>query len=190
VVLKNLADAEPLARTLLDAGIRAIEVTLRSDCALQAIRRIRDLCPDIYLGVGTVKNKQDLQAARDAGAQFAFSPGITERLLETSDVLSFPLVPGVSTISEIMLGMEYDVQHFKLFPASCVNGLSLLKAIQGPFPSLQFCPTGGVNADNMREYLALPNVISVGGSWMVPSEKIQQQDWDGIGQLCESITTS
>lgn len=187
VVIERLDDAEPLARTIRAAGIRAIEVTLRSDCALQAIRRIRDACSDMYVGVGTVKNTHDLQAAHHAGAQFAFSPGITERLLDASKTLSLPFVPGVSTISDIMLGIEYALRYFKLFPARCVNGISFLKAVHGPFPELLFCPTGGVRADNIREYLAQPNVISVGGSWMVPSEKIQQHDWAAIGLLCENI---
>jgi len=172
-----------LCRALLEGGMKAVEITLRTDAALEAIAAVRSELPGMAVASGTVTNPQELQAACDVGCEFHVSPGITESLLAAAREASVTLVPGVATPSEIMLGMDYGLDCFKLFPAVPVGGMSLLKALAGPFPNLVFCPTGGLNPDNFRDFLALPNVVCCGGSWMVAPELVKQGAWDTITRL-------
>jgi len=172
-----------LCRALLEGGMGAVEITLRTDAALEAITAVRSELPGMAVASGTVTNPQELQAAIEAGCDFHVSPGITESLLAAAREATVALVPGVATPSEIMLGMDYGLDCFKLFPAVPVGGISLLKALAGPFPKLVFCPTGGLKPDTFRDFLALPNVVCCGGSWMVAPELVKQGAWDTITRL-------
>ncbi len=187
IVIHELEQAIPLATALFAGGIHIFEVTLRTPVALDAIKLLASTFPDALIGAGTVTNPQHLQQVSEAGARFAISPGLTHSLLMTGRKSSIPLIPGIASISELMEGLEEGYTHFKLFPAAVVGGMSLLKAIYGPFPEVRFCPTGGINEKNYRDYLALPNVSCVGGSWIVPDEAIKNNDWALISELSVSL---
>ena len=174
-----------LAQALAEGGMKAIEVTLRTEAALDAMVAVREAVPGLVVGSGTVTNPGDLHRAMDAGCRFHVSPGLTPALLDAAREAGVDLVPGVATPSEIMLGMDYGIRCFKLFPAVPVGGMSLLKALYGPFPDLVFCPTGGLNPDNFRSFLALPNVVCCGGTWMVASDLVRGKQWDMIKVLAE-----
>jgi 2-dehydro-3-deoxyphosphogluconate aldolase/(4S)-4-hydroxy-2-oxoglutarate aldolase len=186
ITAEDVESTVALSRALLDGGMRAVEITLRTDAALEAIAAVRSALPDMTVAAGTVTNPRELQAAVSAGCDFHVSPGLTEPLLAAAREAAVTLVPGVATPSEIMLGMDYGLDCFKLFPAVPVGGIALLKALAGPFPGLAFCPTGGLNPENFRDFLALPNVVCCGGSWMVAPELVRQGDWDTIRQLAAS----
>lgn len=173
-----------LARALLAGGIHGIEITLRNDTALDALIAVKEAKLDMQIGVGTVTNANRVQQVAEIGVDFAVSPGITRSVLEAAQEAQLSLLPGVSSPSEIMLGQEYGLDFFKLFPAGALNGTYMLKALHGPFPETKFCPTGGVSPDNVNEYLQLPNVICAGGSWMVPTTLIKDQAWEAITQSC------
>jgi 2-dehydro-3-deoxyphosphogluconate aldolase/(4S)-4-hydroxy-2-oxoglutarate aldolase len=172
VVIDEAAHAVPLARALVAGGIRAIEITLRTSAALEAVQAIAREVPDAIPGVGTALTGADVLAALDAGARFIVSPGATPALLEAAIGAGLPFLPGVATASELMAGMAAGLSAFKFFPAAQAGGVEGLKALAGPFPHARFCPTGGVNAANATSYLALPNVTCVGGSWLAPRELI------------------
>jgi 2-dehydro-3-deoxyphosphogluconate aldolase / (4S)-4-hydroxy-2-oxoglutarate aldolase len=180
VVIDDAAQAEPLARVLLASGIKTIEVTLRTDAALDAIREIARTAPEMIVGAGTVLNLTDLEAAIEAGARYALSPGATPKLMKAARNAKIPFIPGVATSSEIMRGLDLGYTHFKFFPAEQMGGVAALKAQHGPLPNLKFCPTGGISADKAPSYLALPNVLCVGGSWIAPADKIKAHDWAAI----------
>ncbi|HRD35712.1 MAG TPA: bifunctional 4-hydroxy-2-oxoglutarate aldolase/2-dehydro-3-deoxy-phosphogluconate aldolase [Rhodocyclaceae bacterium] len=182
LVIETLADAVPLARALVDNGIRVLEVTLRTPDALAVIARLADAVPDAVVGAGTVVTPEQLAAAERAGARFAVSPGLTPGLLAAARDSAFPLLPGVMTASEAMTAAENGFTRLKLFPAQQAGGVGMLKALAGPLPGLRFCPTGGVTVDNAGEFLALPNVICVGGSWLAPAALMQARDWAEIGR--------
>ncbi|HEY8950502.1 MAG TPA: bifunctional 4-hydroxy-2-oxoglutarate aldolase/2-dehydro-3-deoxy-phosphogluconate aldolase [Rhizomicrobium sp.] len=179
LTIARVEDSVALARALVDGGLSVLEITLRTDAALDAIAAIARDVPDAVTGAGTVLNRADLRCAREAGAQFAVSPGLTENLATEG----LPLLPGVATASEIMRGMEYGLRHFKFFPAESSGGVAALKSFAGPFPDIRFCPTGGITAKSAPDYLAVKNVMCVGGSWMVPHAMITAQDWRGIAKL-------
>ncbi len=181
--------AVQLAHTLVDAGLCLLEITLRTPAALDAIARIAAEVPDAVVGAGTVLSAQDLDRAARAGARFAISPGCTESLYRASADAPLPLIPGVSTASEIMLGMEHGHDHFKFFPAEAAGGPAMLRAWAGPLPQASFVPTGGITAEKAADYLALPNVIAVGGSWMVPESAVAAGDWRRIGQLARTCSS-
>lgn len=183
ITAEDVESTVELSRTLLEGGMRAVEITLRTEAALEAIAAVRKELPAMAVAAGTVTNPQELQSAVAAGCEFHVSPGLTQSLLDAAREAGATLVPGVATPSEIMLGMDYGLDCFKLFPAVPVGGLALLKALSGPFPQLAFCPTGGLNPDNYRDFLALPNVVCCGGSWMVTRELVQAGNWDTIRQL-------
>jgi len=183
ITAEDVDSTVALSRALFGGGMRAVEITLRTDAALDAIAAVRSELPEMSVAAGTVTNPQQLQAAVMAGCDFHVSPGLTEALLAAAREADAALVPGVATPSEIMLGMDYGLDCFKLFPAVPVGGMGLLKALAGPFPGLAFCPTGGLNAENFRDFLALPNVVCCGGSWMVATELVRQGDWDRIEKL-------
>ena len=172
-----------LTRTLLQGGMRAVEITLRTEAALDSIRAVKAEIPDALVAAGTVTNPDDLGRAMEAGADFCVSPGLTDGLLRAASETGVDFVPGVATASEIMLGMDFGYHCFKLFPAVAVGGINLIKSLAGPFPDLYFCPTGGLNQQNFRQFLALPNVICCGGSWMVADELVNGGKWKQIEAL-------
>jgi 2-dehydro-3-deoxyphosphogluconate aldolase / (4S)-4-hydroxy-2-oxoglutarate aldolase len=187
VVIKNLEQAVPLARALFAGGIHVIEVTLRTSIALDAVKLLCNTFPDAFIGVGTVTTPEQLQQAADVGAKFALSPGKTQALLAAGCTSAIPLIPGVSSISELMEGVTLGYSHFKFFPAVAAGGINMLRAIHGPFPNAKFCPTGGINETNFVDYLALPNVSCVGGSWIVPEKAIKNENWALITDLFFSV---
>ncbi len=165
IVVKKLEHAVPMAKALVAGGVRVLEVTLRTECAPEAIRAIAKEVPDAIVGAGTVTNVEQLKAVTEAGAQFAISPGLTESLLKAAtEDGTIPLIPGISTVSELMLGMQYGLKEFKFFPAEANGGVKALQAIAGPFGHIRFCPTGGISPANYRDYLALNSVLCIGGS--------------------------
>lgn len=183
LVIKRVEDAVPLAKALKAGGLRVLEVTLRTEVALEAIRAIVAEVDDVIVGAGTVVTVSDLEAVEAAGATFAISPGTTAALLEAGAKSSIPYIPAIATVSELMNGLDAGYTAFKFFPAEAGGGVAALKAIAGPFPGARFCPTGGIGPDNYLDYLKLPNVCCVGGSWVVPSGLIERGDWAGITAL-------
>jgi 2-dehydro-3-deoxyphosphogluconate aldolase/(4S)-4-hydroxy-2-oxoglutarate aldolase len=185
MVIQDLENAVPLAKALVAGGIRVLEITLRTPIALEAIRAISQEVPEAIVGAGTILNPEQLQQAADAGAVFAISPGLTATLLAAAQKSSIALIPGISSLSELMLGMEYGLDHFKFFPAENAGGVPMLKAIAGPIPQVTFCPTGGISLKNYNEYLALPNVACCGGSWLAPADVVANKDWAKVTQLAQ-----
>ena len=184
--IDRIEDAVPLARALVLAGLPVLEVTLRSDIGLAAIRRIADEVPDACVGAGTVLNPAQLAAVTAAGAAFAISPGATDALYDAAAASALPWIPAAATASELMHGVERGYRRFKFFPAELAGGVAALRAFAGPFADVMFCPTGGIDADNAAGYLRLPNVITVGGSWMVPEQALATGDWARIGALARA----
>ncbi len=185
VVIENIKDAVPLAQSLIEGGIPIIEVTLRSSCALEAIELIAKNVPKMRVGAGTILNLTQLEQAQNRGAEFLISPGLTPSLLEHAKKKDMPLIPGVSSSSEVMQALELGYNTLKFFPAEYCGGVKLLNAFNGPFKGVKFCPTGGISADNMRSYLNLENVLCVGGSWLTPKDLIQNKEWDKITEICK-----
>ncbi|GAA7180239.1 bifunctional 4-hydroxy-2-oxoglutarate aldolase/2-dehydro-3-deoxy-phosphogluconate aldolase [Helicobacter pylori] len=185
VVVENVWDAVPLAQSLIEGGIPIIEVTLRSSCALEAIELIAKNVPKMRVGAGTILNSTQLEQAQNRGAEFLISPGLTIKLLEYAKKKDMPLIPGVSSSSEVMQALELGYNALKFFPAEYCGGVKLLNAFNGPFKGVKFCPTGGISADNMRSYLNLENVLCVGGSWLTPKNLIQNKEWDKITEICK-----
>ena len=183
IVLSDVAHAVPLARALVAGGIRMLEVTLRTPAALACIEAIAREVPEAVAGAGTVRSAADAQAAARAGARFAVSPGYTPAVGKACRELGLPLLPGVATGSEIMMAQEDGYTALKFFPAMQAGGLAMLKAWQGPFGDVTFCPTGGITAVNAAEFLGLSNVVCVGGSWLTPAEAVAQGDWARITRL-------
>lgn len=183
IVLEDVAHAVPLARALVAGGIRVLEVTLRTPVALDCMRAIADEVPDALLGAGTVANPADLDAAAKAGATFAISPGASPALLDAARSAPIPFLPGVMTPSDVITAMDTGLDTFKLFPAAQAGGIGMLKALAGPFPQLRFCPTGGIDVKTAPDFLALPNVACVGGSWLCPADRVRAGDWDAITKL-------
>lgn len=186
VTVDDARQAPDLARALLLGGVRAIEVTLRTDAALEAIEAICNQTPEMFVGAGTVLSPDDMVRAAAAGARFLVSPGATQALLETAEASKLPYLPGVATASEAMALREIGYRRLKFFPADAAGGPAALKGLAGPLPDLAFCPTGGVGADNAAEYLALPTVFAVGGSWLAPADAIRAGDWDRIEGLARA----
>ncbi|WP_208951653.1 bifunctional 4-hydroxy-2-oxoglutarate aldolase/2-dehydro-3-deoxy-phosphogluconate aldolase [Rahnella sp. ChDrAdgB13] len=185
IVINKLEHAVPLAKALVAGGVRVLEVTLRTACAMDAIRAIAREVPDAIIGAGTVLNAQQLKDVTDAGAQFAISPGLTDDLLKAAMAGTLPLIPGISTVSELMLGLDHGLREFKFFPAEASGGVKALQAIGGPFPQVRFCPTGGISPANYRDYLALKSVLCIGGSWLVPADALESGDYARITQLAK-----
>lgn len=183
IVVDDLAAAVPLAKALCDGGLSMLEVTLRTPVALEAINKIRAALPDAVVGAGTVTSAELAAAAQDAGAQFAVSPGYLSALGRYCRDKELPLLPGVATASEVMAAMTDGYDFLKFFPAAAAGGVAMLDALRGPFPEVRFCPTGGVNAANAGSYLALENVVCVGGSWMASRELVRAANWRGITEL-------
>lgn len=186
VVIEDARAAVPMARALVAGGVPAIEVTLRTAAALEAVRAIAAEVEGAVVGVGTVLTQADLLAAYEAGARFAVSPGATVRLLDAAEDIPLPLLPGAATASEAMALLERGYRHLKFFPAVPAGGARLLAAWAGPLPQLRFCPTGGISAASAADFLALPNVLCVGGSWLTPADRLAAADWAGIEQLARA----
>ncbi|MCT9811158.1 bifunctional 4-hydroxy-2-oxoglutarate aldolase/2-dehydro-3-deoxy-phosphogluconate aldolase [Acidovorax sp. Be4] len=183
IVLHEVQHAVPMARALVAGGIRMLEVTLRTPQALACMEAIAREVPEAVVGAGTVRSVADAKSAERAGARFAVSPGYTSALGEACKALGLPLLPGVATGSEIMMAQADGLQALKFFPALQAGGLAMLKAWQGPFGDVQFCPTGGIQPGNAADFLALSNVACVGGSWLVPADALAQGDWGRITAL-------
>jgi 2-dehydro-3-deoxyphosphogluconate aldolase/(4S)-4-hydroxy-2-oxoglutarate aldolase len=175
---------------LVAGGIRVLEITLRTPIALQAIKLISEQVEGAIVGAGTIATPAQLQAAEASGAVFAISPGLTPTLLQAACAGNIALIPGVATLSELMLGMEYGLEHFKFFPAEAAGGIPMLKSIAGPFPHISFCPTGGISPENYKAYLQLSNVACVGGSWLAPADVVKAKDWAGVTELAQQATQS
>jgi 2-dehydro-3-deoxyphosphogluconate aldolase/(4S)-4-hydroxy-2-oxoglutarate aldolase len=189
VVLHDVADAVPLARALVAGGLPAIEVTLRTPAALEAIRAMAAEVPGAVVGAGTVISPQHVRDTVDAGARFLVSPGWTDALLAAMKASGLPFLPGVSTTSEVVALLERGVREMKFFPAEAAGGTAYLKALSAPLPQARFCPTGGITLASAPSYLALPNVGCVGGSWMVPGDAVAAKDWDRVARLAAEAAT-
>jgi 2-dehydro-3-deoxyphosphogluconate aldolase/(4S)-4-hydroxy-2-oxoglutarate aldolase len=187
IVLSDVAQAVPLARALLAGGIRMLEVTLRTPQALACIEAIARAVPEAVVGAGTVRCRADAQAAANAGARFAVSPGYTSAVGQACRDVDLALLPGVATGGEIMTACEDGFTELKFFPALQAGGLAMLKAWSGPFFDVQFCPTGGISLQNAPEFLALPNVVCVGGSWLVPADAAASGDWHRVTRLATEV---
>ncbi|MDO6717882.1 bifunctional 4-hydroxy-2-oxoglutarate aldolase/2-dehydro-3-deoxy-phosphogluconate aldolase [Psychrosphaera sp. 1_MG-2023] len=183
LVIENVEDAVPIAEALIAGGIRVLEVTLRTPAALDVIKAIADNVPEAIIGAGTVTNAAQLKQVTDAGAKFAISPGLTPELLDAGNAGSIALIPGIASISELMVGLDKGYSHFKFFPAEASGGVQSLKSIGGPFPAVRFCPTGGINPGNYQDYLALSNVMCCGGSWLCPDNIVKEKRWGEITKL-------
>jgi 2-dehydro-3-deoxyphosphogluconate aldolase / (4S)-4-hydroxy-2-oxoglutarate aldolase len=183
IVLDEVAQAVPLARALVAGGVRVLEVTLRTSAGLASIRAIARDVPDAIVGVGTVTQPEEFAAALDAGARFAVTPGLTPALIAAAKASPLPLLPGVMTPSEVIAARAAGFLQLKLFPARQAGGIPMLNALRGPFPDTIFCPTGGVTIATAPDFLALPNVACVGGSWRTPTAAMAANDWAAITAL-------
>lgn len=190
VVLEDAADAVPLARALVAGGLPAIEITLRTPAALDAIRAVADGVPGAVVGAGTVLTPEQARAAADAGARFLVSPGWTDRLLAALRESGLPFLPGVSTATEALGLLERGVTEMKFFPAEAAGGTAYLRSLASPLPRARFCPTGGIDARRAPEYLALPNVACVGGTWMLPPDALRARDWGRVESLARETVAA
>lgn len=189
LVIEDPDQAAPLAEALVAGGLPVLEVTLRTPAALDAIRAMAQV-DGAVIGAGTVVQPEQFEQARTAGAAFAVTPGCTSALLATAVEAGIPVLPGVMTPSEALSVLAAGFDHLKLFPAGPAGGVALLKALAGPLPQLRFCPTGGVNLNNLADYLALPNVVCVGGSWLAPADKVKAGDWAAIRTLAQQAVAA
>ncbi len=183
IVLDRLSDAVPLARALVAGGVKVLEVTLRTPVAMDAMRAIMAEVPEAIVGAGTVRSVEDARAVQALGCQFAVSPGYTSEIGRVCRDIGLPLLPGVSTASEVMMANADGYRFLKLFPASAVGGANLLKAFASPFHDVVFCPTGGISYETAPQYLSLPNVKVCGGSWLTPADALEAGDWARITEL-------
>jgi len=190
IAIDDEKDALPLAKALQKGGVNIMEITLRTKAALKAIGIISKELPSMNVGAGTVCNKKELLEAKNAGAKFVFSPGISQELIDASKKYKITLIPGVATASEVMLAQNNEIYYCKLFPAKIVGGVDILKAFSGPFPKITFCPTGGVNLNNLNDFLILKNVLCVGGTWFVPKDAIVSNNFERITTLCKEAIDS
>ncbi len=188
IVITDVAQAVPMAHALLEGGIDVMEITLRHAAGLPAIEAVARAVPQMHVGAGTVTRASEVQAVIDAGATFALSPGMTPALCQTVIDAKLPFVPGVMTAGEVMAARELGFSLMKLFPAAQAGGVAMLKALGGPLGDVSFCPTGGVSLDNMNDFLRLPNVAMVGGSWLTPVPLAEAGDWAAITQLAREAT--
>lgn len=186
IVVDRIEHAVPLARSLIAGGVKVLEVTLRTPVALAAIAAMARAVPEAIVGAGTLRSAADVRAAVDAGARFGVSPGYTREVGAACREAGLPLLPGVATAGEVMAASADGHAFLKFFPASAAGGVPMLKALGGPFPDIAFCPTGGIGAETAPQYLALPNVRVVGGSWLTPAEALRDGDWARITQLARA----
>ena len=183
IAIDKPEDALPLARALVEGGITILEITLRTEHGVEAIRQLRKAFPDVWVGAGTVTTVEQYKAVEAAGAQFVITPGSTSELLEYGLDAKVPLLPGVASLSEMMEGYRLGYRQFKFFPAEVAGGTAALKAFSGPFADVTFCPTGGIRQDTAINYVKLPNVAAVGGTWLTPQDAIAAGDWARITDI-------
>lgn len=183
LVVDDVAHAAPLARALCAGGLKALEVTLRTPAALDVIAAMIEAAPDAVVGAGTLRTPEDVRAAHAAGARFGVSPGLSASVLDAADAVGLPMLPGVATPSEAMAAADRGLEVLKFFPAEANGGVPVLKAWASPLKGLVFCPTGGISRANAPDYLGLPNVLCVGGSWVAPAGLIAAGDWAGVTSL-------
>ncbi|KID57082.1 ketohydroxyglutarate aldolase [Pseudoalteromonas luteoviolacea CPMOR-1] len=188
IVIEELEDAIPLARALYNGGLRALEVTLRTPVAAEAVKQIKEALPEAYVGTGTVVDKASFEASVNAGADFMVSPGVSSELLELAKSTDIPFLPGAATPSEAMELASHGFKFLKFFPAEAAGGAPMLKSIGGPLPQVTFCPTGGISLESAPKYLALNNVICVGGTWMLDKSLIANKDWQAIEALAKQAS--
>lgn len=189
LTIDRLEHAVPLAQALYAGGLTVLEITLRTEVALAAITAMRAAVPQAIIGVGTLTIAQDITAATAAGAQFGVSPGLTAQLVDAARHADLPLLPGIMTPSELLTGLALGHDTFKLFPAMQAGGLAMLKALAAPFPQVRFCPTGGITRATAADFLALPNVSCVGGSWVAPAQALQAGDWTQVEALARDAAS-
>jgi 2-dehydro-3-deoxyphosphogluconate aldolase / (4S)-4-hydroxy-2-oxoglutarate aldolase len=190
LTIEKVEHAVPLAKALVAGGVRTLEVTLRTEAAVAAAKAIIADVPEAIVGIGTILNSDDFARAIDLGAKFGISPGATPELLKAAAVSGFLFAPGIATASELMQALAHGFDVAKFFPAEQAGGIKALRALGGPFPSVRFCPTGGVGAANAASWLAEPNVLCVGGSWLCPAADIRSGNWAGITAMCVSAMKS
>ena len=188
IVIDRVEDAVPLAKALIAGGLNVLEVTLRTAAAEEGIRQIVKHVPGAIVGTGTVCSADQVKLSEDLGCQFMVSPGSTDKLLAAAADSSIGLLPGISSASEMMRCMEWGYQDFKFFPAEAAGGAAMIKSLYGPFSEARICPTGGIGLHNVMEYLSLPNVLCVGGSWICPAQLVREQRWDEIEQLAREAS--
>lgn len=188
VVIDNLEDAAPLARALYNGGLRALEITLRTPVAAEAVKLMKQAVPEAYVGTGTVVDKASFEASVAAGADFMVSPGVTDELIELAKSTDIPFLPGAATPSEVMRLASHGFKFLKFFPAEAAGGVPMLKSIGGPLPQVTFCPTGGISLETAPKYLSLSNVICVGGTWMLDKQLIANKDWQAIEALAKQAS--
>lgn len=185
ITIYDLKTSVDLAKALWDGGIKILEITLRTNEAIKAIELIANEVPQVTVGAGTVLNSKMLEEVKNAGAKFAISPGLNSIFAKEAQNIDITLIPGVATASEVMLALQYGYKNLKLFPAEAAGGITMLKSLAAPFSDVKFCPTGGINLDNMKNYLNLNNVLCVGGSWLSPKELILEKQWNKITQIAK-----
>lgn len=185
ITIYDLKTSVDLAKALMSGGIKILEITLRTKEALEAIKLISKEVPEAIVGAGTILNAKMLEEVKNAGAKFAISPGLNPIFAKEAQNIDLTLIPGVATASELMLALEFGFENLKFFPAQAAGGVAMLKSLAAPFSKVKFCPTGGINLDNMNEYLKLENVLCVGGSWLSPKELIQDKKWDSITKIAQ-----
>lgn len=188
IKIKDANKAVPLAKALLAGGITAAEITFRTDAAVDAIESIAKSVPELYVCAGTVLSVSDAKKAKEAGAKAIISPGTDLEVLDWCETNEIPYIPGISSATELMACLKKGLSFVKLFPAETVGGISMIKALSGPFPTVEFMPTGGIQPQNFKEYLALKNVVACGGSWLVPEEDLEQNDFKHITLLAQETT--
>jgi 2-dehydro-3-deoxyphosphogluconate aldolase/(4S)-4-hydroxy-2-oxoglutarate aldolase len=188
IVINKKEDALPIAESMLEGGIRVLEITMRTNVALDAISIINDKLPEAITGAGTLRTKADATNAKIAGSKFAVSPGFTKDLSDECKKIGLPLLPGVSTGSEVMMASDEGYDFLKLFPAVAVGGINLLKGFSGPFSNIQFCPTGGITVDTAKDFLSLPNVPVCGGTWLTPNNLVEEKNWKAIVALAKAAS--
>ena len=184
LTIERLEDAVPLAKALVAGGVRTLEITLRTPVAIESAKAIMAHVPDAVVGIGTILNADDLARAEGIGARFGISPGATPDLLKAAAASALPFAPGIATASELMLALAHGFNLVKFFPAEQSGGIKALRALAGPFPDVRFCPTGGIGEANAASWLAEPNVVAVGGSWLCPAADIRSGNWAGITAIC------
>ena len=189
IVIEDLAHAVPLAKALIAGGVRVLEVTLRTAVSLDSIRAIAREVPDAIVGVGTLTRPEEFAKALEAGARFGVSPGLTPSMVEAAHQTGLPLLPGVMTPSDVIAARQAGFQQLKLFPAQQAGGIGMLRALGGPFPDVMFCPTGGITAETAPDFLALPNVACVGGSWLTPKTALAAGHWRLITDLARQANS-
>ncbi|MEL7579211.1 bifunctional 4-hydroxy-2-oxoglutarate aldolase/2-dehydro-3-deoxy-phosphogluconate aldolase [Pseudoalteromonas sp. D15MCD-2] len=188
VVIEKLEDAAPLARALYNGGLKALEITLRTPIAAEAVKLMKEAVPEAYVGTGTVVDKATFNASVEAGADFMVSPGVNDELLALAKDTDIPFLPGAATPSEVMKLASHGFKFLKFFPAEAAGGTAMLKSIGGPLPQVTFCPTGGISLETAPNYLALKNVICVGGTWMLDKQLIENKDWQAIEALARQAS--